>query len=98
MMKTRPLASAAALILVLISSNAWTQAAPVPTPATPAADAAEPVVKTEQGKVKGVIVNGVAVFRGLPFAAPPIGDLRWRAPKQPAKWSDVRVADTFSST
>ena len=95
MIKTRNLASAAALTLVLISSNGWTQAEPVPAAASPAAAATDPVVKIEQGKVQGVIVNDVAVFRGLPFAAPPIGELRWRAPKPPAKWSEVRVADTF---
>ncbi len=89
--KTRNLASVAALTLVLISSKGWSQAVPASAPAATA-----PVVKIEQGKVQGVIVNDVAVFRGLPFAAPPTGDLRWRAPKPPAKWSDLRVADTFS--
>lgn len=46
-----------------------------------------PVVKTEQGKVQGFIANDVAIFRGIPFAAPPVGDLRWREPKAAAKWS-----------
>jgi para-nitrobenzyl esterase len=97
-MKARYLASAATLAVLLVSSTAWAQALPAPVAATPAADAGDPLVRTEQGRVQGVIVNGVAVFRGLPFAAPPVGELRWRAPKPPAKWSDVRVADTFSST
>src|SRR5690349_2147085 len=92
----RILASAAAFALVLFSGNGSTQAvpatpptaAPASSPATPAA-AAGPVIKSEQGKVQGLIVNDVVVFRGLPFAAPPVGELRWRAPKPPAKWSDV---------
>jgi para-nitrobenzyl esterase len=55
-------------------------------------------VKTKQGQVQGVVANDVVVFKGLPFAAPPVGDLRWREPKAPAKWSNVRKAVSFGST
>jgi para-nitrobenzyl esterase len=111
-MKTRFRASVAALSLFLISSSGWGQAvsapadanaaatpsaAPAAAPSTAAA-AAGPVIKIEQGKVQGLIVNDVVVFRGLPFAAPPLGELRWRAPKAPAKWSDVKVAEAFGAT
>jgi para-nitrobenzyl esterase len=41
--------------------------------------------------------KGVAVFKGVPFAAPPEGDLRWRAPKAPAAWSGVRKAGHFGA-
>ena len=37
----------------------------------------------------------VTVFKGLPFAAPPVGELRWRAPKPVAPWNGVRKADEF---
>jgi para-nitrobenzyl esterase len=57
-----------------------------------------PIVKLKQGQVQGVVADGVAVYKGLPFAAPPVGDLRWRAPKPAAKWPGVRAASTFSST
>ncbi len=57
-----------------------------------------PIVKVSQGKVQGFIANDVAVFRGLPFAAPPVGDLRWRVPKPAAKWSDVRPGNVYSAT
>ena len=40
-------------------------------------------------------VNGVRSFKGIPFAAPPVGDLRWREPQPVAKWSGVRKADEF---
>jgi para-nitrobenzyl esterase len=40
-------------------------------------------VKVETGVVKGAVDNGVAAFKGIPFAAPPVGALRWKAP-QPA--------------
>jgi para-nitrobenzyl esterase len=55
-------------------------------------------VKTAQGKTQGFIAGDVVVFRGLPFAAPPVGDLRWRAPMQASKWSDVRAATTYGSS
>ena len=54
-------------------------------------------VHVEQGQVKGVAGSsaGVLVFKGIPFAAPPVGDLRWRGPKAPAAWTGVREADKF---
>ena len=52
-------------------------------------------VRVESGRLKGTISNGVVVFKGIPFAAPPVGENRWRAP-QPAKpWSGVRAATEF---
>ena len=53
------------------------------------------VIQTESGPVEGVQENGIEVFRGLPFAAPPIGPLRWRAPERPTLWSGIRLADQF---
>src|SRR6516165_7305556 len=52
------------------------------------------VVQTPSGSVAGV-PRMVSVFRGIPFAAPPIGELRWRPPSPPTKWRDVRQADQF---
>ena len=51
-------------------------------------------VKVEQGRVQGKTINGgkVRAFLGLPYAAPPAGDLRWKAPQPPAKWKGVREA------
>ncbi len=54
-------------------------------------------VKVECGLLQGTSENGVTVYRGVPFAAPPVGDLRWRAPQPPAKWEGVRKADKFSA-
>jgi len=53
-------------------------------------------VRTGSGLVSGVTENGVTSFKGIPFAAPPVGDLRWREPRQPAHWQGVRRADQFS--
>src|SRR5213593_197639 len=54
-------------------------------------------VKTDAGLLSGTsaAAPGVRVFKGVPFAAPPVGALRWRAPQPVAKWTGVRKADTF---
>jgi para-nitrobenzyl esterase len=53
-------------------------------------------VKIAEGELQGVIEDGVASFKGIPFAAPPVGDLRWKAPQPPQPWTGVKVADKFS--
>jgi len=53
-------------------------------------------VLTESGSVEGVEADGIVVFKGIPFAAPPVGKLRWRAPQPVAPWRGVRSADNFS--
>lgn len=52
------------------------------------------------GLISGVstAAPGVRAFKGLPYAAPPVGDLRWRPPQPPAKWEGVRKADRFSDS
>lgn len=52
-------------------------------------------VATETGLVQGVAEKDLTVYKGIPFAAPPVGDLRWRAPQPAVKWEGVRVADKF---
>lgn len=67
--------------------------------ATPAVAATDPVIRTERGKLQGVREDGAApisIFRGIPFAAPPIGALRWREPQRVAAWRGVRPATTFA--
>ena len=49
-------------------------------------------VDVEAGTLEGSRENGVVVFRGVPYAQPPVGDLRWRAPQPPLPWSGVRSA------
>jgi len=58
------------------------------------------VVQTAQGKVEGRREpnSSVIVFKGIPYAAPPLGELRWRAPRAPASWQGVRKAYEFSSS
>src|SRR5262249_60172036 len=56
-------------------------------------------IKTDAGLIAGVSAStpGVRVFKGVPFAAPPTGELRWRAPQPVAKWTGIRKADTFGN-
>lgn len=59
------------------------------------ASAGGPIVATTQGKVQGFVVNGVSEFLGIPYAKPPVGNLRWRPPVAHANWSGVRQATAF---
>jgi para-nitrobenzyl esterase len=54
------------------------------------------VVQTTGGLVRGVIEGDVRAFRGIPYAAPPVGNLRWHAPRPPAPWTGVRDTFTFA--
>ena len=58
-------------------------------------DVTEPVVRTAAGLVRGQAEDGVAVFRGIPFAQPPVGDLRFAAPRPARAWDGVREAAAF---
>jgi para-nitrobenzyl esterase len=54
------------------------------------------LVKVIEGTLQGTSEDGLTVFRGVPFAAPPVGELRWRAPQPAAKWDGIRQADKFA--
>lgn len=55
-----------------------------------------PLVATRHGKIVGVVQEDIHIWRGIPYAAPPTGELRWRAPQPVTPWPDVRLADCFS--
>jgi len=54
-------------------------------------------VKVEEGLLQGTSEDGVSVYKGVPYAAPPVGELRWRAPHHTKPWEGVRKADKFSA-
>lgn len=56
-------------------------------------------VKTESGVLEGSVNSDqtARIFKGIPFAAPPVGELRWKAPQPAPSWTDVRQADKFGS-
>lgn len=54
------------------------------------------VIKTPAGLVQGTEEGAVAIYKGVPFAQPPVADLRWREPQPPMPWSGIRRADRFA--
>ena len=83
-MKTRV---ALAISAALVAASTVTMPAAISDPVTIAT-----------GRVSGVTLpSGVRAFKGIPFAAPPVGDLRWKEPQPPARWDGVRKADRFSN-
>jgi len=54
------------------------------------------IALTTSGAISGVSEPGLIVYKGVPFAAPPIGKLRWRPPAPPERWAGTRKADTFA--
>jgi para-nitrobenzyl esterase len=55
-----------------------------------------PRVTTANGLLEGVDESGIKTFKGIPFAAPPVGDLRWREPQPVKNWTGIRKADKFA--
>lgn len=57
---------------------------------------APPIARTESGDISGSLEDNLLVFRGVPFAAPPVGALRWRPPTAVTPWTGTRKADEFA--
>jgi para-nitrobenzyl esterase len=55
------------------------------------------VVRVDGGELQGAVADGVVSFKGIPFAAPPTGELRWRPPQPAARWTGVRQAAEFGA-
>lgn len=54
-------------------------------------------ITVEGGKVQGYESNGLTIYKGIPFAAPPVGDLRWREPQPVLPWDTILVADHYAT-
>lgn len=97
---TKSVTSVLAAILLL---SACGQSEPAATPAAPeaAANAIGEVVQTKTGAVRGATVTDIGltafIYRGIPYAAPPVGDLRWKAPQPAAAWEGERAATEWSN-
>jgi para-nitrobenzyl esterase len=65
--------------------------------ATLFASSTDTVVSTPSGKLRGEIADNIRIFRGVPFAEPPIGPLRFRAPVPAKRWKGTRAATAFSA-
>src|SRR4051794_8616334 len=55
------------------------------------------VVRVDSGELQGVVGDGVASYKGIPFAAPPVGELRWRPPQPLAPWTVLRQAAEYGA-
>ncbi|MGE0132962.1 MAG: carboxylesterase/lipase family protein [Blastocatellales bacterium] len=84
----RNLFNALWLIAAILVTSASAQEARKP-------EQASAVVKVDSGQLQGVEADGVTSFKGIPFAAPPVGELRWRPPQPTPKWTGVRQAAEF---
>lgn len=60
--------------------------------------AERPVAQVESGRLQGALEFGMQVFKNIPYAAPPVGELRWRPPQPAISWSGVRDASKFGSS
>ena len=56
------------------------------------------IVKTDTGAVSGINQSGIRVYLGIPFAAPPVGDLRWKPPAPVTSWEGVKAATAYGAT
>jgi para-nitrobenzyl esterase len=56
-----------------------------------------PVVNTNSGDIQGALENNILIFKGVPYARPPVGDLRWRAPQPATPWQGVRKTDAYGN-
>lgn len=65
--------------------------------ATPAASADVRFVRTADGPVRGEAQSSVVSFKGIPYARPPVGELRWRPPMPLRRWKAVRIADHYGA-
>jgi para-nitrobenzyl esterase len=54
-----------------------------------------PVARTANGLLQGTEVSGISIYKGIPFAQPPVGDLRWKEPQPVKNWEGTRKAEKF---
>lgn len=76
------------LTIIMLACSSKVQLATIPNDV-------QPVVQTKSGKLRGASQDGIAIFKGIPFAAPPVGQFRWRPPQPVAAWKGVRDALAF---
>ena len=91
-----PLAAALAAAVTLAScATSAGQDTVGPAPARRQVPAGNLIVTTAEGRLRGQAAGTVDEFLGVPYAAPPVGRLRWRAPQPAAHWNGVRAATQF---
>jgi para-nitrobenzyl esterase len=89
-MRTKIWVACAAISAALGVGFIWTANGATPTASTAS------LVTVADGQLRGQVLGDVVSFKGVPFAAPPVGPLRWREPKPVQPWSGVRDASAFA--
>src|SRR5512145_158394 len=100
--KTGFFLSLSLLILALLCTGC-TQSPPAAAPATPApvattAPGSPPAVQTDAGAISGISAGTLQVYHNIPYAAPPVGDLRWKAPAAAQPWNGIRDGTEYSAS
>jgi para-nitrobenzyl esterase len=95
----RFLLGAAGFCAAMLAASCAESVSAMATPASPPAttSAAGPIARAPAGAVQGDAANGANIFKGIPYAAPPIGPLRWRPPQALPAWAGVRPAHAFGA-
>src|SRR6188508_2619705 len=93
-MKNRNLVNALWLIIAVILNSASAQDTKTSRPGQ-STTSASPTVRTASGIVRGVTEGDISIFKGIPYAAPPVGDNRWRPPQPVAPWKEVRDGSKY---
>jgi len=91
------LGSAGLLFVALAACGGGSGKAGVVVPPTASCVSTATVICTQYGQLQGAVEGAYRAFRGIPFAAPPVGDLRWRPPAPPVGWQGVRNATAFGN-
>ena len=94
--RARPAAACCAALAALALAAAGAATAKAGTAATAWGSGGAPIVTTDNGAVRGMTAGAVDEFLGIPYAAPPTGNLRWRPPQPPSDWQGVRDATQFA--
>jgi para-nitrobenzyl esterase len=89
-----------ALLLIALSFGGITTSSSAAPPGWSSTDLIVDPIKIESGYVAGTVIgdpeNAVHIYRGIPYAAPPVGDRRWKAPQAVGPWEGIREATQFS--
>lgn len=96
LLRLAPLLGSFAFALSMTGCSAGGAGGPTTTP-PPACTNTATIKCTQSGAVQGMATGNLYAFRGIPYAAPPVGNLRWKAPQPPASWNGVRDASTFGN-
>ena len=94
-MSRKPFKVWAVIRLLVLAFGALVASTAVAGASTRTSAGSSPVVPVATGAVRGMTVGGVNEFLGIPYAAPPVGSLRWQPPQRAASWTGVRQATTY---